>query len=341
LQGTPLQREKNEIFYFFENTLSTHVCQSKRTCKPCKRTLLIARATLNEQTSLQKKNLTMLGVDHYRREFRDLTTDNCTLTTVDLSLKSIDAAGAAAIAKALETNRTLTFLDLGYNDIGDAGAAAIAKALESNRTLTSINLRGNSIGDVGSAAIGKALETNRSLTSIYLYENSIGAAGAAAIAKALETNRSLTSIYLSENSIGAAGAAAIAKALESNCTLTSIDIHGNSIGDTGAEAMAKALESNRTLTSIDLLWNSIWDTGAAAMAAAVCKNPFSIVAFTPAQIVTVLCIHGGRRQRQSEGNPLPIDKLPYEMIRRILDCKVNEKQRVWDMRHTRMMALAK
>jgi hypothetical protein len=40
LQGTALQRAKNEIFYFFENALSTHVCQSKRTCKPCKLSII-------------------------------------------------------------------------------------------------------------------------------------------------------------------------------------------------------------------------------------------------------------------------------------------------------------
>jgi hypothetical protein len=116
-------------------------------------------------------------------------------------------------------------------------------------------------------------------------------------------------------------------------TLTKINLCRNKIGDAGASYIAKALESNSTLTTIYLDGNGIGGrAGSFAMTDAVLKNPLITSAFTPPQIVTVLWIHGGKHQRQRDGKTVPIDKLPYDVIRRILASRVNEKRRVWDGR---------
>jgi hypothetical protein len=239
------------------------------------------------------------------KDFVDTTlASNRTLTNLCLSYNSIGDATALAIAKALESNDTLTNLNLSYTKsyMGDERALAISTALESNRTLATLNLCGCKIGSVGAAAIAKSLGCNSTLTNLYLEWNQISNAGAEAIAKALGCNSTLATLYLAWNRINCAGALAIAEALESNSTLTILDLHGNGISVAGQKAIGDA----------------------------VCKNPYSIVGFTPQQIITVLWIHGGRRQRQLDGNTGPVDKLPYDVIRRILKYKVNQQPRVWD-----------
>ena len=68
------------------------------------------------------------------------------------------------------------------NNIGDTGAAALAKALESNSSLTSLDLHENNIEDTG-AALVKALESNLSLTFLNLGSNQIGYTGVASFGK--------------------------------------------------------------------------------------------------------------------------------------------------------------
>ena len=71
--------------------------------------------------------------------FESVKNNTCG-TSIDISGKQIDYAGAIALANALKTNQTLANIDLECNHIGTAGAAALAEALKTNKTLTSINL---------------------------------------------------------------------------------------------------------------------------------------------------------------------------------------------------------
>ncbi len=62
-------------------------------------------------------------------------------TELDLGVKGIGEAGAAAVARALQGNHTLTRLDLDNTSIGAAGVVAVllAPAAE-NTALTSVDL---------------------------------------------------------------------------------------------------------------------------------------------------------------------------------------------------------
>ncbi|KAL0242539.1 hypothetical protein GEMRC1_005102 [Eukaryota sp. GEM-RC1] len=169
---------------------------------------------------------------------------NSSVTSVDLSGKSIGDEGATALAEVLKVNSSVTSVDLSYNSIGDEGARVLAEALKVNTSVTTVDMGYNSIGDEGARALAEALKVNSSVTSVNLDFNSIEDEGARALAEALTVNTSVTIIMLYANSIEDEGARALAEALTVNTSVTSIDLEGNSIGYEGAGALAEALEVN-------------------------------------------------------------------------------------------------
>ncbi len=126
------------------------------------------------------------------------------------------------------------------NRIGAAGATALAAALQTNTTLTSMYLDDNGIGAAGATALATALQTNTTLTELNLDDNDVGNAGATALATALQTNTMLTSLSLRFNDIGNAGATALATTLQTNITLASLNLENNDIGDVAAVAFLSA-----------------------------------------------------------------------------------------------------
>ena len=67
----------------------------------------------------------------------------------------------------------LQILNLKYASINDAGAAILAAALETNESLEILNLEGNDISDVGAQTLLNALSKNRSLQRLILDDNPI------------------------------------------------------------------------------------------------------------------------------------------------------------------------
>ena len=79
------------------------------------------------------------------------------MATLYLSRNEISAAGAQALADALQQAHCLTSLDLGVNNIADDGAQALAQALINCSDLSSLNLGWNGISDIGATVLGDAL----------------------------------------------------------------------------------------------------------------------------------------------------------------------------------------
>ena len=76
------------------------------------------------------------------------------MATLYLSRNEISAAGAQALADALQQTHCLTSLELGVNNIADDGAQA---ALINCSDLSSLNLGWNGISDIGATVLGDAL----------------------------------------------------------------------------------------------------------------------------------------------------------------------------------------
>ncbi|KAL9988300.1 hypothetical protein ACROYT_G002732 [Oculina patagonica] len=242
-------------------------------------------------------HLNLFGSLHYNF-LGMMTADRRQVKRSYLEIATMQASGAIALAKLLDSNRTLTHLNLSWNWILDPGALALAHILQLNHTLTHLNLESALIFNVGAKALAGALLSNCTLTHLSLPENYISDLGAEAIATGLKFNCALLHLDLTYNWIGNRGVTALARSLEqgpgmdSNVTLTYLDLHHHFgcgertwpfddcyhdvpvelIGESGALALARALRTNCSLTYLDLQENAIGDSGAAAIGEALQSN---------------------------------------------------------------------
>lgn len=183
------------------------------------------------------------------------------LEVLEISGHNIGDEGATLLAEALNRRpaRRLTELNLALNSINDAGAAALAGALQS--PLARLTLDHNWIGASGAEALAKALRDDGSIRHISLASNDVGERGGAALATALRSNRALESLNLYANSIGTPGAVAFAATLAGGASgLTQLGLAHNYIDADGEAAGAVALadamrRGNRRLRKLDLRWN--------------------------------------------------------------------------------------
>lgn len=150
---------------------------------------------------------------------------------------------------------SLTHLDLSFCHIGAAGAAALARALDGGgggggTTTTRSNGVGSGYDGKGGGLRGRG---SRSLRSLKLPHNLVGDSGACALGRALSNNRCLTFLSLASNGIGFVGGRALATALESRgglnggdggggggSGLARLDIGDNPLGSKGAKLLVAA-----------------------------------------------------------------------------------------------------
>ena len=123
----------------------------------------------------------------------------CTVIGIYGGVDTIGDDGAAAIARAIESEDVVEKLMLSEAGIGPRGAAALARALESSKTLKELWLGGNEVGDAGAASFGEALRANRHLRELLLYSNGVSDKGAKALAAALPDNYALHRLWLGVN----------------------------------------------------------------------------------------------------------------------------------------------
>lgn len=123
----------------------------------------------------------------------------CTVIGIYGGVDTIGDDGAAAIARAIESEDVVEKLMLSEAGIGPRGAAALARALESSKTLRELWLGGNEVGDAGAASFGEALRANRHLRELLLYSNGVSDKGAKALAAALPDNYALHRLWLGVN----------------------------------------------------------------------------------------------------------------------------------------------
>ncbi len=81
------------------------------------------------------------------------------LQHLDLGNIVLSAAGAAALAPALQGLSKLQRLDISVNHLGAAGAAALATPLQSLSTLQRLDLSFNNMGAAGAAALATPLQS--------------------------------------------------------------------------------------------------------------------------------------------------------------------------------------
>ena len=133
-----------------------------------------------------------------------------------LHLRTVEGLATYAVS-------SLTHLDLSFCHVGAAGAAALAHALDgsggggggTSHSNSNINNTGNGSGRRSSSSSVARGRGSHSLRSLKLPHNFVGDSGARALGRSLSNNRCLTFLSLASNGIGLAGGRALATALAS------------------------------------------------------------------------------------------------------------------------------
>ena len=235
---------------------------------------LVARVAANDPTLTALALLPGRSVDAAAAAslFRALAS-NTTLAELHIGGRPLDAGAAAALGDALCVRSAagvppLTTLAAGDAAFGCAGVAALAPGLVVGTACA--DLEGRGVGAAGAAALAAALSAapTPSLHTLHAARNPLGDAGAAALAPALSR---LTALDASACGLGDAGAAALATALSAPDSRTvSLTLSDNPLGSQGVSALADALTIAPNLKSLALGGcPAVGDAGAAALAAAL------------------------------------------------------------------------
>ena len=181
-------------------------------------------------TGSGRGSITSLGLPYARlhpRTIEELATHAISsLTRLDLSFCHIGAAGAAALARALDGGTTAPRgARVGSGNTGGKGGALRGRGSQS---LRSLKLPHNFVGDSGACALGRALSNNRCLTFLSLASNGIGFAGGRALAAALEAR---VEIVVGGDSGGGGGGGGV---------LARLDVGDNPLGEKAVRLLVTA-----------------------------------------------------------------------------------------------------
>ncbi|CAF1521836.1 unnamed protein product [Adineta steineri] len=125
-----------------------------------------------------------------------LITANGNSSTLDLTMKGLNADEAKTLMELLQNNKTLTSIDLGGVNFDAIGAKHFGDALQKNKTLNTLRLFNAGIGVEGVKYFADALRNNTALTTLDLGRCQMGDEGARHLADALQHNTVNILIYL-------------------------------------------------------------------------------------------------------------------------------------------------
>ncbi|EFA77087.1 hypothetical protein PPL_09840 [Heterostelium album PN500] len=185
---------------------------------------------IEQNQKITTLNLSYAFIDSDVTDIMRALLFNKTLTSMDLSLNSIESIQGAILGAYLLTNKSLISLNLGGNILGTSGTSPILNALLYNNTLKTLNLRKNQIKVLEENVIFQVLSKNTTLTSLDLYQNSLSTNIGHEIACGLAVNHTLTSIDLSCNEFGVECADSFQQSLVNNNSLRYINLIGNGFG---------------------------------------------------------------------------------------------------------------
>jgi Ran GTPase-activating protein (RanGAP) involved in mRNA processing and transport len=213
----------------------------------------------------------------WRVLFSALSSEDCTVTSIDGRGNPFGVGAAIALANLMRTRPSLAVDGFDIFDMRDQIADAepptvadVVRALVSNLTVTTVDLRLNGLGPKAAADLAGALRVNSIIVTVNLMDNDVGDAGAVALLEAIAHNEcsAVRSLNLSRNSIRGTGLANVSAALTSakSHVLATLSLKDNAIDDVGAKVLAGALRSARIINHVDLKNNKIKDDGAVAIA---------------------------------------------------------------------------
>lgn len=168
------------------------------------------------------------------------------LSSLDLSLISLDEITIQTIFHAINLNSSLRKLDLTNCDLESEVFSHISDSLASNSSLKTLLLAGNTIP----LNFATSFEKYQYLTELDLSFCQIESEAIRHICDALKTNESLRKISFSESNFEDRELSFIADMLRENHTLRVLTIYSNVFSYTAVSKLAKAIENNETIQHI-------------------------------------------------------------------------------------------
>ncbi len=153
-------------------------------------------------------------------------------------------------------------LDISRNSIGAAGARAVADALNGNKGLTELNLADNRLGAEGvQHFLGAFQSMEESLVKFDISSNRFGAEGAKSLASVLEHNSVLRDLNVADNRMAwnargvrdMSGVISFANTIKTMQELVRLVIKNNCLTNReGGEALASMLTINKSLRELNV-----------------------------------------------------------------------------------------
>ncbi len=153
---------------------------------------------------------------------------NFSLTHLNLSACQIRKEGLKILCAVLgkSDNSTLSSLNLSLNSLDEEAGGIMGQFLAGNNSIRELILDGNNLAH-GAAAVGVTLSVNTCLITLSLAQNGIDGDTALVFAKTLAVNSTLKSLDFSRNSIDEEAAQPLINTLSVNATLTRFAIGEN------------------------------------------------------------------------------------------------------------------
>lgn len=186
-----------------------------------------------------------------------LSSDNCTLHRLLLTMNRISAEGWKPLANAMKQCTNLLILNLSSNNIGKDGAKHVCYALEQCKRLHKLDISDNDLGSDGAMAISDGLKHCSSLLVLKIGRNNIGSEGTKSLAETLRCCIIFQELEINSNNIGSEGVKALSYALHNFTNLYVLDVSSNDIKSVGAEILANALSKCVTLENLNISNNNI------------------------------------------------------------------------------------
>lgn len=163
------------------------------------------------------------------------------LIHLDLSTKSITAAGCEPLADALSHNDSVRRLTLAANEIGADGIARLGPSLSS---LHHLDLSGCGLTcSQSGSALANVLSATQHLRSLRLDDNALSSEAVEALCKGLPHAAALNELSLRACPLGADGVTIVAKNLPPSLTI--LDLSNTGAGPDGIAGLAAALSEGR------------------------------------------------------------------------------------------------
>ncbi|KAG2392772.1 hypothetical protein C9374_011497 [Naegleria lovaniensis] len=223
-----------------------------------------------------------------------LSSENCSLQTLDLRWNSIGAKGAKTIMDSLEFNTSLTAISFRLNPMQHVGAKyVIRKALEyaaGERFGITVDVRqtckNDDLGFIFHDMYENAVIDNgkrgpfAAPVVLDLCGNEIYPNGSVHLANFLKKSSlnsaqlhfEITQLILDYNNLGDHGTEILAKGLMHSKSILVLTLGRNYINEKGGICLAEFLKTNHSLTYLDLQKNKIGELGGFAIANALRQN---------------------------------------------------------------------